>query len=508
MAAAGGWVGFALAVAAGAVMAAGQPPVSWPLAALAAPPFLLWLLEAAPGPRRALLLGWGAGVGFFGAGMFWIVEPFLVQPEIFGWMAPFALVGMSAGLALFWAVPFGLARAIWSHRGGEPAGVSGALLLAALWMLAEFARGHVLTGFPWALQAYAWIETPVMQLAALGGPYLLTFATFAAGLVLGARSWPAVVIVAALIAAGWGWGAWRLSEPPPPREPALLVRLVQPNAPQAEKWLPEKQREFFDRHLALSAAAPRPDVVIWSESAVPFALNYALDLQAESVAAAGPGPLILGINRLDRTPDGDRWYNSLAVLGPSGVPVATYDKYHLVPFGEYMPIAGLVDRLGLPALQTLTRGGFSPGPGPRLISVPGLPPFLPLICYEAIFPGSLSAPGGRAGWLVQITNDAWFGEAAGPYQHLAQARSRAIEQGLPLARAANTGVSAMIDPYGRLIEDLGLGESGVVDAMLPSGLQPTPYVVVGDYVAIVVALGVFVLTAINFISGVFRLRLR
>lgn len=489
-------------------MAAGQPPVSAPLAVLAALPVLLWLLEAAPGPRRGMLLGWVAGVGFFSAGMFWIVEPFLVQPEVFGWMAPFALVGISAGLALFWAVPFGLARAIWSCRGSGYSGLFGALLLAALWMLAEFARGHVLTGFPWALQAYAWTETPVMQLAALGGPYLLTFATFSAGLALGARSWPTVLVVAILIAAGWGWGAWRLSEPLPPREPSVNVRLVQPNVPQSEKWLPERQREFFDRHLSLSARAPRPDVTIWSESAFPVALNYAPDLQSEGVAAAGPGPLILGANRLDRTPEGDRWYNSLAVLGPGGLPLATYDKHHLVPFGEYMPIAGLVDRLGLPALQTLTRGGFSAGPGPRLISVPGLPPFLPLICYEAIFPGSLSAPEGRADWLVQITNDAWFGEAAGPYQHLAQARSRAIEQGLPLARAANTGVSAMIDPYGRVTENLGLGESGVVDAMLPSALQPPPYVVVGDYLAIVVALGVFVLTAINFTSGVLPLRRR
>ena len=271
---------------------------------------------------------------------------------------------------------------------------------------------------------------------------------------------------AALVAAGWGFGAWRLAQPLPERPQPLVVRLVQPNAPQAEKWLPGKAQEFWDRHLALTRARsdPRPDVTIWSESAAPFALGYEPALQAEAAAAAAPGRLILGITRLDRIPEGDRWYNSLAVLDPDGAPAAIYDKHHLVPFGEYIPLSGLVARLGLPALQTLTSGGFTPGPGPHLVAVPGIPPFLPLICYEAIFPDALRAPEGRAEWLVQITNDAWFGEASGPYQHFAQARVRAIEQGLPLARAANTGISAMVDAHGRVVASLGLDEAGYVDA--------------------------------------------
>ncbi|MFT3972895.1 MAG: apolipoprotein N-acyltransferase [Amaricoccus sp.] len=450
MGAAGVWLSLLLALGAGAALALGQPPLSWPLAVLAALPVLFRLFDAAQGTGRAFLLGWAAGVGYFGAGMFWIVDPFLVQPEIFGWLAPFALVGMATGLALFWGVPFAVARAIVPR--GRRSGVAGALLLAALWFFAEYARGHVLTGFPWALQAYAWIGTPVAQTLALGGPYLLTLATLAAGLVLGAGSWRAAVAVGLLVAAGWGWGSWRLDQPVPPRAPALSVRLVQPNAAQADKWRPEKEREFFARHLTLTAGAPRADVTIWSETAVPFALGDRPDLQAESAAAAAPGQLILGIVRGEPAADGTaRWFNSLAVLGPDGAPLAIYDKHHLVPFGEYIPFPRAIAALGIPALQPLTQGGFTPGPGPHLVQVPGLPPFLPLICYEAIFPGSLRAPEGRAEWLVQVTNDAWFGEASGPWQHLAQARARAIEQGLPLARAANTGVSAMIDPYGRIV---------------------------------------------------------
>jgi apolipoprotein N-acyltransferase len=196
------------------------------------------------------------------------------------------------------------------------------------------------------------------------------------------------------------------------------------------------------------------------------------------------------------------------VLGQGGAPVAIYDKHHLVPFGEYIPFANFVAALGIPSIEPLTRGGFTPGPGPHLVDVPGLPRFLPLICYEAIFPGSLTAPEGRADWLVQVTNDAWFGEASGPYQHIAQARARAIEQGLPLARAANTGISAMIDPHGRIVASLGLGESGVVDTMLPGALQPTMYVIVGDYPLIVLVVGIFGLTLLIFNCGLFLRRQR
>jgi apolipoprotein N-acyltransferase len=487
---------YALAATLGAVTALAQPPVSWPVMLFLALPPLAWLLDGSRSWRGALLIGWVAGAAHFAAALFWIVDPFLVEPEVFGWMAPFALVGMAGGLALFWAPPFALARAFW------PPGVRRLLALAALWALADLARAYVLTGFPWGLPAYAWVETPVMQTVAVLGPHGLGLLTLVAALMPAAGSRRAAVVTLVLVAAGWGYGAWRLSQPLPAREPPVTVRLVQPDAEQAQKWQPGMAQAFYERHLDLTAAAPRPDIVVWSETAVPFLLESSPDLLAESAAAAAPGRLILGIQRSEPAPGGgERYFNSLAVLNGDGTSPAVYDKHRLVPFGEYIPLKGFVARLGIPALTTLTGGGFTPGPGPRVISVPGVPPFLPLICYEAIFPQGLRVPGERPEWLLQVTNDAWFGEASGPYQHLAQARVRAIEQGLPLARAANTGISAMVDPYGRVIASLGIGEMGVVDTTLPSGLAPTVYVLTGDLGALIAIVSVLVLTFINLQHG-------
>ena len=496
MAALAGARRLALAAALGAATALAQPPVSWPVVLFLALPPLAWLLDGTAGWRGAFAVGWIAGAAHFAAALFWIVDPFLIEPEIFGWMAPFALAGMAGGLALFWAPPFALARALW------PAGPRRLLALAALWALADLARAYVLTGFPWGLPAYAWVETPVIQAVALVGPHGLGLLTLVAALLPAAASARALALAAALVAAGWGWGAWRLAQPLPPREPAVTVRLVQPDADQALKWQPGMAQVFYDRHLALTAAEPRADITVWSETAVPFLLGDRPDLLAQSAAAAAPGRLILGIQRAEPAPGGAmRWFNSLAVLDPDGTPAAVYDKYRLVPFGEYVPLRGLVARLGIPALTTLTGGGFTAGPGPRVIDVPGVPPFLPLICYEAIFPQGLRVPGERPEWLLQVTNDAWFGEASGPYQHLAQARIRAIEQGLPLARAANTGISAMIDPYGRIVGALGLGVSGVVNTTLPSGISPTPYNVIGDLLGLIAIVTILGLTLVNFFGG-------
>lgn len=498
-----------LAAFLGAVLAATQPPVSVPWALFVALPPLLWLAEAAPRPRAAFLRGWAAGAGYFGAGMFWIVEPFLVEPERYGILAPFALLGMASGLALFWGAAFAIARRI-----ARP-GLAGALVLACLWTFAEWLRGHALTGFPWALPAYAWIETPVMQAASVTGPYGLTFLTLSAGLLPGAAAGQRGLAVGglaalALTAAGWGYGAWRLSLPEPVRASPLVVRLVQPNVAQRLKWRPELQQEFFERLLSATSAPaePVPDVTIWPETAVPFLLGEAPWLQAGIAEAAGGRPVILGINRAEQAPEGERWFNSLAVLGPDGAALAVYDKVRLVPFGEYIPLGRLIGRLGGRKIATLTDRGFSAGPGPRLVVAAGLPPFLPLVCYEAIFPQALEAPGGRPDWVVQITNDAWFGTLAGPYQHFAQARARAIEQGLPVARAANTGVSAMIDSRGRAVAMLPLGVEGHVDAALPAAWPETTYARRGDVPALLGILAVFGLTASNLTSRISRARRR
>jgi apolipoprotein N-acyltransferase len=501
-----GWRRMALAAVVGAAMALGQPPLSLAFVVFLCLPPLLWLLDGTAGRRGAFGLGWAAGAGYFAAGLFWIVEPFLVDADRYGLLAPFALVAMAGGLALFWGVAFALARTLWRP------GWARVLVLAACWTAAEFARSHLFGGFPWALIGYVWTETPVVQAAALFGPHMLGFLTLVAGLLpgaalgrdlTGAGRAGVLLAAAALVAAGFVWGAVRLATPVPPRESPLTVRLVQPNAAQHLKWRTDMQQAFYARHLALTRAPGDPDVTIWSETAVPFVLDYAGALQGEAAGAVGrEGLLILGIRRLEATPEAERWYNALAVLAPDGRVLATYDKHHLVPFGEYIPLAGWIGRLGLPGLETLTRTGFSAGDGPHLVGAPGLPPFLPLICYEAIFPHQLAAPEGRAEWIVQVTNDGWFGTLAGPYQHLAQARVRAIEQGLPLARVANTGVSAMIDPMGRVLDSLPLGVAGRIDAALPAALPATPYARWGDWPALATVATIFLLTVTSFFRSI------
>jgi apolipoprotein N-acyltransferase len=284
----------------------------------------------------------------------------------------------------------------------------------------------------------------------------------------------------------------------PERAEPYIVRLVQPNAPQELKWRADMQALYYQRHLDLTAAEGAPDVVIWSETAVPFVLGYDGDYRAEIAAAAGDAPVILGIRRLEATPEAERWFNALAILGPGGAVKAVYDKHHLVPFGEYVPFADRIAGLGL---ETLTRAGFTAGEGPRLIGAPGVPALLPLVCYEAIFPYAVRVPGGRPEWLVQVTNDAWFGTLAGPYQHFAQNRVRAIEQGLPLARAANTGISAMVDPFGRVTAAIPLGVAGGIDAALPGALPPTVYARMGDGPVLAAILLIFGLTVANFSGG-------
>ncbi|RMF39990.1 MAG: apolipoprotein N-acyltransferase, partial [Alphaproteobacteria bacterium] len=339
--------------------------------------------------------------------------------------------------------------------------------------------------------------TPLAQVASLIGPHGLGLVTLLAACALalpGRRLRPLALLPAlallALLALGWVWGSQRLSQAGLPAETGLRIRLVQPNAAQDKKWQPELVGMFLDRQLAASAAEPRADVVIWPETAVPWLLQEEPELRARIATAARGATVILGARRLEERPGQPRaWFNSLFVLGPDGAIAASYDKHHLVPFGEYLPFSALFDRLGLTGL---VGGSFSPGPGPKVIDGQGLPGFRPLICYEAIFPDEMPADT-RPAWLVQITNDAWFGSSIGPYQHFAQARMRAIEQGLPLARAANTGISAMIDPLGRIVASQPLGTQGFVDAILPSALPPTLYSRLRDWPFLAALLGLVVI---------------
>ena len=457
----------------GAAGALGLAPLGlWPVTVLAQA-CLTALLAAGPRRGQAFLTGWLFGTGYFALALVWIVEPFMVDVARHGWMAPFALVFMSGGLALFWGAAFwGAARL--ARRGGARIA-----LLACTWTLAEFARAYLFTGFPWAAPGQIWVGTPVMPLLAWIGPQGLNLATFLAALPLGlllsaghhttrlASLAPALLLAAATL-------------PPPQGEVAMTgqtVRLVQPNAPQQQKWDPAYMPVFFQRQVEYTAAAPRPDLVVWPEAALPNRLNITGDpLQIIADAAAG-AEVVLGLLR----PGTEGYYNSLVRLDGTGAVAGIYDKHHLVPFGEYIPYANLFSQIGLSAIANAVPGGMTAGPGPQLMPFGALGTAVPLICYEAVFAQDVAGAPGRGSFLLQITNDAWFGTWSGPYQHLAQARMRAVEQGLPMIRVANTGISAMIDPHGRIIAELPLGEAGYADAPLPAALPPTFYAKTGDF---------------------------
>jgi apolipoprotein N-acyltransferase len=352
------------------------------------------------------------------------------------------------------------------------------------WTGAEVLRAHVLTGFPWASPAQVTIDGALAPLLSFGGPHAATLVLMFLACVATAPLAPGKSVPGALLRVGLLLASVLALSLAPSRPPAPLsdhvVRLIQPNAAQHLKWQPDMARIFFERQLSLTAAPAtsadaRPALVVWSETAITWELDaagQALDLMSE---AAGDVPLAFGALRFE----GRDLRNSLAVLAPQGGISELYDKHHLVPFGEYIPFGDLADRLGLEALAA-TMGGFSAGPGPRLLDFGPLGRALPLICYEAVFAQGVNRMPERADFLLQITNDAWFGAHAGPQQHLAQARMRAIEQGLPLVRAANTGISAMIDPLGRVIAELPLGQAGFIDAPLPLPLAPTLYSRAGD----------------------------
>ena len=458
----------ALAAILGAAAALGQAPWGlWP-ASLLALAGLYGIFCITRTLRQGLWAGWAAGTGYFLVSLNWIIEPFLIDVARHGWMAPFALLLMGAGMGLFWAIAWASARGM---GGGVAAWITAGVLAEAL-------RGWLFTGFPWAQVGHIWIDTGLLGWASLGGALLLSAAALlgavAAWHVLDARRVPGALGLVAL--AGALVLGPMLSQAPDVPPDAPLVRLVQPNAPQDQKWDPAHIRTFFDRKLAFTAADAPPRLIVWPETSVPSLLSQAEGPLGAVKEAARGAPVVLGIQRLD----GLRLYNSMIVMDGQGDLVALYDKHHLVPFGEYVPFGDALGRFGIRGLAAQSGNGYSSGLGPQVIEVPGLGTALPLICYEGVFARDLRGAPARADFLLLITNDAWFGQASGPYQHLAQARLRSAEQGLPMIRAANTGVSAMIDAAGQVTAQIGLGEAGWIDAALPPPAAPTLYARMGD----------------------------
>ncbi len=459
----------------GGMAALGQAPVgAWPLSILGFA-LLYGVFSRAAGWRQAAGIGWAFGTGYFLIALNWIIEPFLVDVARHGWMAPFALLGLAGGLALFWAAALGLGRAL----GGGALGFVGGLGLL------ELARGYVLTGFPWAQPGHVLIDTPLLHWASYLGSLGLTVLVLLAAVALWAAMTGGRRALLAIAAMAILWPAGALLTPVTSAgSEAAMVRLIQPNAPQHEKWDPDKIQGFFDRQLAFSAAGERPDLIVWPETAVPVMLERAATTLEVISDAAGSVPVVVGLQRRDEM----RLYNTLALVEAGGSVAAVYDKHHLVPFGEYMPYGDQLARFGIHGMAAKDGQGFSSGPGAQVIEMGALGRALPLICYEGVFPQDLRAAPGRADFILLITNDAWFGKFSGPYQHLAQARLRSAEFGLPMVRVANTGVSAMIDAAGRVTESLPLGEAGWRDAALPPPLPPTVYARLGDAPMLVIFL--------------------
>ncbi len=512
-----GWRRLVVAFLAGAVIILAFAPFSiTPALWLGFVP-LMWLLDGCKTWRAAALTGWAFGFGHFLTSYYWISEAFFVDADTFGAIAYPAVAGLSAAVAVFIAVVGAATHLIPAASEDEmpddrvAVGALRVLLFAAAWTVIEWVRSWIFTGFPWNPTGAVWSETrtpiglAVVQSTTLIGTYGLTLVTVIAAMMPAVlaqpprfkRAWvtaAAPLLVLMVMGAG---GAVRLSGAKTEFVDGVKLRLVQAGISQKDRARPSLWESQLQDYVSLSTKDRPADVthVIWGEAAVPptFFLN-ADERRRLAAAAAAPanGLLITGADRALN--DGVKWtdiYNSLYALSPDGTIAATYDKTHLVPFGEYMPLRWLIPYDKIAGGY----GDFAAGTGLVTLSVPGLPPFTPLICYEAVFSGGVTPPetiaGTRPRWLLNLTNDAWFGMSTGPYQHYATARLRAVEEGLSLVRVANTGISAVIDGYGRTVAELGLGERGVVDTRLPmAAAAMTPFGFLGNLIPLILATAV------------------
>ncbi|HEY1711045.1 MAG TPA: apolipoprotein N-acyltransferase [Rhizomicrobium sp.] len=483
------WRQLVCALLAGAGSALGFVPFGFFPALLLGFAAVVLLIDGAhfqPRPiLRAALIGWMFGFGQFAAGMYWVGYAFFVDPSAHLWQLPVGIAGLPALLALFTAAGCAAAARFWRN------GADRIVIFALAYAIAEWLRGHLSTGFPWNLPAYGWSALPqILQSTAVFGSYGLTLLTVLFGASFAvlfdagrARTWLLPAALTGLFVVIWTLGSLRETFTQVADVPKVQLRIVQPNIPQAEKY----QRRYISRNwyrlidLSRTQNGFRPTIIIWPEAAPPFVLQHTPEALDEiTLLTAAGATLMTGTVRYEEQPDGTRrFFNSFYIFGRAGQLLAVYDKFHLVPFGEYLPLEPVMSALGITKLVGI--GSFASGQGPRTFSLPNAPAVGPLICYEIIFPGAVSA-GRRPGWLVNVSDDSWFGPWAGPEQHLLIARTRAIEEGLPVIRATNTGISAIIDPLGRVVASLGLGKTGVLDAALPESLPPTLYARAGDLI--------------------------
>ena len=522
-----GWKRSAASLIAGLVSAFALPPYNAFPILFATFAIFIWLLDgAATEPATGIIakgwwsfkVGWWFGFGYFVSGLWWVGAAFLVEADEFAYLMPLAVIVLPAMLAIFWGLAAAFARIFWSEDWSR------IIVFSVFLALAEYLRGTLFTGLPWNALGYTAMPIPLMMQSAsligIFGVTLLSIPVFAALGVFTPKSalrprgtTKMLVLALSLLLAHLGFGYWRLSQASDGTVAGVSLRLVQPAIAQNEKWLPEKETEIFKRYLTLSTKETSADKkglsgtthLIWPESAFPFLLTERKDALAAIGAMLPEGTtLITGAARAESSVAGQAGgfvFNSIYTIDSEGVIASAADKVHLVPFGEYLPFQELAESLGLQQL-TKIRGGFEPGNIRPLLSAMSGPVFLPLICYEIIFSGDVRPMvegSKKPEWIVNLTNDAWFGMTPGPYQHLQQAIVRGVEEGLPVVRAANSGISSVTDSYGRVLGQMALGEMGVMDVELPKPSPPTFFAENGH-------LSFFILAGLMFLTGVFGRR--
>lgn len=482
-----GWRRALVAFAAGALTTLSQAPFDFFAVCLMSFPVLVWLMDGAVSEGRAgwlgrlkpaFLVGWWFGFGYFLTGLWWVGNALLVEAESFAWALPLAVLVLPAGLALFYGLAAALARLVWTD------GLGRIVALAFGFGAAEWLRAVVFTGFPWNAIGYAAMPTPLLMqpvsVVGLNGMNTLAVFVFAMPALLASRRHVRVgaLLAGLLVAADLAFGLLRPATVADGR--TIALRIVQPSIDQSEKWDTAVRDRIFKTYLDMTVAPPaegkaRPSLIIWPETAVPFLFTDRPDALAALGAALQDGQsLLAGVVRAEGGADarGDgRYYNSIVSIDDQGQIVEAFDKIHLVPFGEYLPLEPLLTRLGLKKIVQ-TPISFSAGADRRLLGLPGDARALPLICYEAIFPGDVGAAVAGADVILNVTNDAWFGDTPGPYQHFRQAQVRAVERGLPLIRAANNGISAVVSPDGRIVDGYGLNGVGNLDVDLAVTKRP------------------------------------
>jgi len=500
-----GWRRYLLAGVLGALVTIALPPLHlWPALPVGFTG-LVWILDGCGDRKSAFFAGWWFGFGFLGLGLYWISFALLIEPERVGWMIPFVVLGLPAMFAI-WG---GLATLTVQMLGVQ--GVARVILLAGAWSGGEWLRGHAFTGFPWNLIGYTAVASDaLLQVVALIGIYGLGFIVVLAAAMpatLGdggaassrVRAYGPVAAAALLIIVVWSGGALRLLGAQDGVVSDVNLRLVQANISQHHKWQEERRRANLARYFQLSSqsGAEKTTHIIWPETAVPYFLARDPDLARAIGRLVKPGGMVItGAPRTTAEKESPfRVWNAVHAIDHDGEITGTYDKSHLLPFGEYVPFRSFLNRLGVERIAA-GQGDFQAGEGATTLSLAGLPPLGVLVCYEAIFPGEIVGDANRPRWLLNLTNDAWFGQTAGPYQHFTMSRVRAAEEGIPLVRVANTGISGIADAYGRVVVQSALGETRIIDAALPVSLDAlTPYARWGDagFLIILLTLAIYTL---------------